>query len=102
MFQLQRSRWTARGRGPGAYLAAMKQTVASALGWRIEAWEQPSGSGASQDAELVWPHPSGRFLRVAVLDGVTPSAFCRTVAGVPGAVYAAAVARLALQNPRNT
>ena len=80
----------------------MKQTVASALGWRIESWEQPSGSGASQDAELVWPHPSGRFMRVAVLDGVTPSAACRTVAGVPGAMYAAAIARLALQHPQHT
>jgi serine/threonine protein phosphatase PrpC len=80
----------------------MKQTVASALGWRIESWEQPSGSAASQDAELVWPHPSGDFVRVAVLDGVTPSAACQTVAGVPGAMYAAAIARLALQHPQHT
>ncbi len=80
----------------------MKQTVASVLGWRIESWEQPSGNDASQDAELLWPHPSGTFLRVAVLDGVTPSAACRTVAGVPGAMYAAAVARLALQHPQHT
>ena len=80
----------------------MKQTVTSALKWTIESWEQPSGSEASQDAELLWPHPSGTFLRVAVLDGVTPSAACRTVAGVPGAMYAAAVARLALQHPQHT
>src|SRR4051794_11381679 len=80
----------------------MKQTVTSALGWRMESWEQPSGSDASQDAELVWPHPSGAFVRVAVLDGVTPSAGCRTVAGVPGAMYATAIARLALQHPQHS
>jgi serine/threonine protein phosphatase PrpC len=75
------------------------RTVATSLGWRLESWEQPSGSGASEDATLVWPHPAGRFLRVAVLDGVTPSADCRTVVGVAGPMYAAAVARLALQHP---
>ncbi len=80
----------------------MKQTVTSALGWTMESWEQPSGRDASQDADLVWPHPSGTFVRVAVLDGVTPSAGCRTVAGVPGAMYAAAIARLALQHPRHS
>jgi hypothetical protein len=77
----------------------MQRTITSSLGWRIEAWEQPSGSAASQDAKLVWPDPAGRFLRVAVLDGVTPSRRCRTVVGVDGAMYAAAIAHLALQHP---
>jgi serine/threonine protein phosphatase PrpC len=77
----------------------MQQTVVSAMGWRIESWEQPSGSNASQDAKLVWPDPSGRFTRLAVVDGVTPSAACRTVAGVDGAMFAAAIAVLALQHP---
>ena len=67
------------------------------MGWRIEAWEQPSGSEASEDAQLVWPEPGGQRLRVAVLDGVTPTRNCRSVVGVAGAMYAAAVARLALQ-----
>jgi hypothetical protein len=67
------------------------------MGWRIEAWEQPSGSAASQDAQLVWPDPAGQPLRVAVLDGVTPTRDCRSVVGVAGPMYAAAVARLALQ-----
>jgi hypothetical protein len=77
----------------------MQRTVTACMGWRIEAWEQASGSAASQDAKLVWPDPAGRFLRVAVLDGVTPSSACRTVVGVDGAMYAAAIAHLALQHP---
>jgi serine/threonine protein phosphatase PrpC len=81
------------------YRQAPLRSVTTCLGWRVESWEQPSGDAASQDATLVWPHPSGRFLRVAVLDGVTPTAGCRTVVGVAGAMYAAAVARLALQHP---
>jgi hypothetical protein len=72
------------------------------MGWRIEAWEQPSGSAASQDAQLVWPDPTGGRLRVAVLDGVTPTSTCRSVVGVAGPMYAAAVARLALQRPGST
>jgi serine/threonine protein phosphatase PrpC len=72
------------------------------MGWRIEAWEQPSGSAASQDAQLVWPDPTGQRLRVAVLDGVTPTRNCRSVVGVAGPMYAAAVARLALQRPGST
>ncbi|HTE60603.1 MAG TPA: hypothetical protein VK631_09660, partial [Solirubrobacteraceae bacterium] len=67
------------------------------MGWRIEAWELPSGSMASQDAQLVWPEPGGRRLRVAVFDGVTPTRNCRSVVGVAGPMYATAVARLALQ-----
>ena len=76
----------------------MHRTVTAAAGWDIDCWEQASGSAASQDAQLVWPDPRGQRLRVAVLDGVTPSRGCRTVAGVDGAMYAAAVARLALQH----
>jgi serine/threonine protein phosphatase PrpC len=75
------------------------RTVTTCPGWRLESWEQPSGSGASQDATLVWPDPAGRFVRVAVLDGVTPTVECRTVVGVAGPMYAASVARLALQHP---
>jgi len=75
----------------------MQRTITAAMGWRIEVWEQPSGSAASQDAQLVWPDPTGERLRVAVLDGVTPTRGCRSVVGVTGAMYAAAVARLALQ-----
>ena len=67
------------------------------LGWRIETWEQPSGEAASQDAQLLWPHPGAQRLRVAVFDGVTPTRRCRSVAGVAGALYAAAVGRVALQ-----
>jgi hypothetical protein len=76
----------------------MHRTVTAAAGWDVECWEQASGSAASQDAQLVWPDPRGQRLRVAVIDGVTPSRGCRTVAGVDGAMYAAAVARLALQH----
>jgi hypothetical protein len=75
----------------------MHRTITAIMGWRIEAWEQPSGSAASQDALLVWPDPAGQRLRVAVLDGVTPTGSCRSVVGVAGPMYAAAVARLALQ-----
>ena len=67
------------------------------MGWRIETWEQPSEAAASQDAQLVWPDPGAPRLRVAVLDGVTPTRRCRSVVGVAGPMYAAAVARVALQ-----
>jgi serine/threonine protein phosphatase PrpC len=80
----------------------MHRTITANMGWRIEAWEQPSGSAASQDAQLVWPGPAGRRLRVAVLDGVTPTRDCRTVVDVAGPMYAAAVARLALQRSAST
>jgi hypothetical protein len=76
----------------------VQRTLTAAAGWHVECWEQASGSAASQDAQLVWPAPRGQRLRVAVVDGVTPSGGCRTVAGVDGAMYAAAVARLALQH----
>jgi hypothetical protein len=75
----------------------MQRTITATMGWRIEAWEQAAGSAASQDAQLVWPDPSGDRLRVAVLDGVTPTRHCRSVVGVVGAMYAVAVARLSLQ-----
>ena len=67
------------------------------MGWGIETWEQPSGDAPSQDAQLIWADPGTSRLRVAVLDGVTPTRHCRRVVGVAGPMYAAAVARLALQ-----
>jgi hypothetical protein len=82
--------------GAGTYVAPMHRAVSACAGWRVESWEQASGSAGSQDAKLVWPDATVG-LRVAVLDGVTPSVRCRTVAGVDGAMYAAAIARLALQ-----
>jgi hypothetical protein len=75
----------------------MLRAVTASGGWQVESWEQPSGSAGSQDAQLVWPDPATGRLRVAVVDGVTPSRRCRTVAGVDGAMYAAAIVRLALQ-----
>jgi serine/threonine protein phosphatase PrpC len=75
----------------------MHQTITASMGWRIQAWEEPSAGAASQDGQLVWPDVARDRLRVAVLDGVTPTRNTRTVAGVAGAMYAAAVARLALQ-----
>jgi hypothetical protein len=78
------------------------RTLTASAGWRIEAWEQPGGAAPSQDAHLVWPDPDEQRLRVAVLDGVTPTRECRSVVGVAGAMYAAAVARLALQRSGST
>jgi hypothetical protein len=75
----------------------MQRTVTETMGWRVETWEQPAGDAASQDSQLVWPDPGEPRLRVAVLDGVTPTRRCRNVVGVAGPMYAAAVARLALQ-----
>jgi hypothetical protein len=77
----------------------MHRSVITALGWQVEAWEESSGDApASQDSQLVLPDPGGRRLRVAVLDGVTPTSDTPRVAGVDGAMYAAGVARLALQD----
>jgi hypothetical protein len=78
-------------------MSAVHRTVTESLGRQIETWEQPSADAASQDAHLVWPDSSSPRLRVAVFDGVTATQNCRRVVGVPGAMYAAAVARLALQ-----
>jgi serine/threonine protein phosphatase PrpC len=75
----------------------MQRTVTQIPGWHVETWEQPSGADASQDAHLVWRDPATPRLRVAVLDGVTPTRRCRSVAGVAGPMYAAAVTRIALQ-----
>ncbi|HMJ34288.1 MAG TPA: hypothetical protein VK501_10240 [Baekduia sp.] len=75
----------------------MQRSVTAGAGWQVESWEQPSGRTGSQDAKLVWLDPTAGRLRVAAMDGVTPSLRCRTVAGVDGAMYAAAVVRLALQ-----
>jgi hypothetical protein len=75
----------------------MHRAVTACSGWQVESWEQPSGSAGSQDAKLVWPDPATGRLRIAALDGVTPSRRCRTVVGVDGAMYAAAIIRLALQ-----
>jgi hypothetical protein len=77
----------------------MHRTVTDSMGWHVETWEEPSGASASEDAQLVWPEPGASRLRVAVLDGVTPTSRCRTVVGVAGPMYAAAVTRLALQRP---
>jgi hypothetical protein len=77
----------------------LHRTVTHSMGWRIETWEQPSGAAASQDAQLVWPDPAAARLRVAVLDGVTPTRRCCEIVGVAGPMYAAAIARLALQRP---
>jgi hypothetical protein len=79
----------------------MHRTVTDIMGWRVETWEQPSGADASQDAQLVWPDHAASRLRVAVLDGVTPTRRCRSVVGVAGPMYAAAVTRLALQRPES-
>ena len=87
------------GRARSHHLRAMQKIITETMGWRIEAWEQPSGDAASQDAHLVWPDAGTSRLRVAVLDGVTPTRQCRDVVGVAGPMYAAAVARLALQRP---
>jgi hypothetical protein len=84
------------GGDAATYVAAMHRAVSACAGWRVESWEQASGSAGSQDAKLVWPDPTVG-LRVAVLDGVTPSLRCRTVVGVDGAMYAAAIVSLALQ-----
>jgi hypothetical protein len=75
----------------------MHRAVGVSAGWRVESWEQASGTGGSQDAMLVWPGPTAGRLRVAAVDGVTPSPGCRGVVGVDGAMYAAAIVRLALQ-----
>jgi hypothetical protein len=78
----------------------MQRTITQTANWHIETWEQPSGADASQDAHLVWRDPAVGRLRVAVLDGVTPTRRCRTVAGVAGPMYAAAVTRIALQRSK--
>lgn len=73
----------------------MLHGVFSAGPWLVETWERSRAGGAtSRDAVLVDPRPGA--LRVAVIDGVTPTAATPRFAGVDGAVWAAAVVRAAL------
>jgi hypothetical protein len=95
--QAQPAAGSAGDGGSGADVAAMHRAVTACAGWQVESWEQPSGQAGSQDAKLVWSDPTTGRLRLAAVDGVTPSLRCRSVAGVDGAMYAAAIARLALQ-----
>ncbi|HSD75974.1 MAG TPA: hypothetical protein VLA98_01170 [Solirubrobacteraceae bacterium] len=64
-------------------------------GWRVETWEQAREPGvASRDGLLVDARERG--LRLAVVDGVTPTDATPAEAGVDGAVCAAALVRAAL------
>lgn len=63
--------------------------------WSIETWDQARRPGAvSRDALLVHCCP-GR-LRLAVIDGVTPTECIPEYAGVDGAIWAAALVRASL------
>lgn len=64
-------------------------------GWRVQTWEKPRAPGlASRDSLLVDLQPAR--LRVAVIDGVTPTVQTPSWAGVDGAIWAAATVRAAL------
>jgi serine/threonine protein phosphatase PrpC len=84
-------------RGTAEYVATMNRAVTVCGGWHLESWENAAEVARMQDAKLVWPKPTSGRLRVAVVDGVTPTARCATVVGVDGAMYASAIVRLALQ-----
>ena len=61
----------------------------------METWECPREPGvASRDGLLIDPRPDR--LRLAVVDGVTPTPFTRGRAGVDGALWAMSVVRAAL------
>jgi hypothetical protein len=63
--------------------------------WEIETWESPREPGVpSRDTLLVDPRPDG--LRLAVIDGVTPTEQTPGRAGVDGGIVAAATVRAAL------
>lgn len=65
-------------------------------GWRIDALRAAAGDlAASQDDLLVEPLPGGAAIRVAVLDGVTPTAGTPAFAGLDGAAWAAGALRTA-------
>ena len=76
----------------------MQHTVVEIDGWRVESWELARDACcASQDAKLVWACDDK--LRLAALDGVTPTPRTPMYAGVDGAMWATSVLRVALQNP---
>jgi hypothetical protein len=63
--------------------------------WVVETWERPREPGvASRDGLLVDPRPGA--LRLAVIDGVTPTDATPGHAGVDGGIWAAATVRSAL------
>jgi len=64
----------------------------------VDVWSSASGRGVtSQDAWLVAPMP-GR-VRLAALDGITPTAATPSVGGLDGAAWAARVAAATLEAP---
>jgi hypothetical protein len=70
--------------------------------YSVSVIEDPSGDGpVSQDASLVTVLDSGFVptLRLAAIDGVTPTPKTPVVSGVDGAVHAAAIVRSALLAP---
>lgn len=67
------------------------------VGWRVEVVEEPSGR-YSQDASLVALRTGGR-LRLAAIDGATPSSQAAPLLGLDPAAYAAQLVRLALSGP---
>lgn len=63
--------------------------------WLVETWERSRDPGeVTRDAVLVDPRPG--TLRIAAIDGVTPTAATPEFAGVDGAVWAASLVRAAL------
>jgi hypothetical protein len=82
------------GRGKGADGSVLRGSF-DAGGWRVQTWERAREPGVtSRDSMLVDVRP-GR-LRLAVIDGVTPTEATPTWVGVDGAIWAAATVRSAL------
>jgi hypothetical protein len=81
---------------PGAFARWAGSVAAGARRFDVKVWESASGCApTSQDSWLVAQFDD--WIRLAVLDGITPTAVTPRVVGLDGAAWAARVARSALE-----
>src|SRR5690349_5124929 len=81
---------------PGAFVRWAGSVTAGPRRFDLQVWESASGCApTSQDSWLVAPFDD--WIRLAVLDGITPTAVTPRVVGLDGAAWAARVARSALE-----
>jgi hypothetical protein len=81
---------------PGAFVQWAGSVPVGARRFDVQVWESASGCApTSQDSSLVVRFDD--WVRVAVLDGITPTTATPHVVGLDGAAWAARVARSALE-----
>ena len=65
-------------------------------GWQVRTWDRPASDATSGRDQILVRQTAGK-LRLAVVDGVSPTRMARGAAGMDAARYAAAVVRCSLE-----